>query len=539
MLDVVIVGAGVCGLALARSLHLRGQDFQLFEARARLGGRIASAVTAESGLVLDLGPTWYWPQTQPLFANLVSELGLADFPQYEDGAALHLNDPDKAVERIEDRRFHEGARRLDGGMVTLVDALAEHLPAAKIHLGHVLMSVRGLADRVALTFEVGGASVEVEARHGVLAVPPRLLDEHVMFEPMLDDALRDAMRNAATWMAAQAKAVVAYDRHPWRGNGFSGAAFVTHEQAVLGEIFDACDGSGEKAALGGFLALTPALRSAFADGLPMLINNQMTQVFGSALEQGELHYRDWATERFTCSALDIEAPAAETAGIANPLLRQPQWEGRLFLGGTETATRGAGHVEGALYAAQRIDRALGRALPEADRTPDDDGSVPSNEAVLAQFHTWAVAQRDSVFENYRRRLHRGLAAQQREQLTQIAMLGAMEDVFADALGVLETLSFDMQNVAVDRGRSALTPEIQKPFRDVMQSLQDDVIAFNRTSCALSNFPDESRPAQEYIRTILRDIAAAWREFSLAANRILVAKAGAAEQSQSSSAIKVS
>ncbi len=98
-----------------------------------------------------------------------------------------------------------------------------------------------------------------------------------------------------------------------------------------------------------------------------------------------------------------------------------------------------------------------------------------------------------------------------------------------ALGVLETLTFDMRGVAIERGRVALTPEIQKPFRDVMQSLLDDAVAFNRTSCALSNFPDEARLSQVYTQTILRDIAAAWREFSISANQVLLAKARAAQQ----------
>jgi monoamine oxidase len=58
----------------------------------------------------------------------------------------------------------------------------------------------------------------------------------------------------------------------------------------------------------------------------------------------------------------------------------------------------------------------------------------------------------------------------------------------------------------------------------MQGLLDDVIAFNRTSCALSNFPDEHHLSKDYVQTILRDIAAAWQEFSLSANRLLLAKA---------------
>ena len=61
-------------------------------------------------------------------------------------------------------------------------------------------------------------------------------------------------------------------------------------------------------------------------------------------------------------------------------------------------------------------------------------------------------------------------------------------------------------------------------RDVMQPLQDDVIAFNRTSCALSNCCDEHPPSKEYVRTIRRDVAAAWQELSLSADRLLLAKA---------------
>ena len=103
-------------------------------------------------------------------------------------------------------------------------------------------------------------------------------------------------------MAAQAKVVISYDRPDWREAGQSGNAFVTHEQAVIGEIFDACDSTATKAALGGFLALSPELRQSFAAGLPMLMGSQMVQVFGAALEHGEQHYQDWATEPYTCSA---------------------------------------------------------------------------------------------------------------------------------------------------------------------------------------------------------------------------------------------
>ena len=52
----------------------------------------------------------------------------------------------------------------------------------------------------------------------------------------------------------------------------------------------------------------------------------------------------------------------------------------------------------------------------------------------------------------------------------------------------------------------------------------DAMIFNKTSCALSNFPGEHRPNGDYVRTIRRDLASAWQSFSVAANERLLAKA---------------
>jgi monoamine oxidase len=535
MLDTAIIGGGLCGVVLARSQHRQGRAFGLFEARERLGGRILS-VSAGSGLAMDLGPTWFWPDTQPLVESLVAELGLASIPQHDNGSVLHLNDPDKTPERIVGKRIHEGARRLQGGMAQLIDALAADLPPGLLHLNHVLTDVCDRGDHVVLKFAAGDAIVEFSARHVVLAVPPRVLEQNVRFEPDIDEVTRDAMHSAETWMAAQAKVVIAYDRAFWREAGHSGNAFVTHEQAVVGEVFDACDGDAASAALGGFIALSPDLRASFSVGLPLLMDSQMAQVFGTAAGDGEQHYQDWAIEPYTCSALDRSSARTEHADVANPMLRRAYWNGKLYLGGSETASRGAGYLEGALEAAQRIGRSLNRIsaqqeAKEAQSHAVGDDAASINARSLSRFAAWVAAQGDTTFDGYRHRLNRSLAVQQREQLTQRAILESIEEVFDQALAVLDDLDFDVDAATVERGRSSLTPGVQQPFGELMQSVLDDVVAFNRTSCALSNFPDEHHLSREYHQVILRDIAAAWLEFSLAANRLLLAKASVHDRGQ--------
>jgi monoamine oxidase len=527
MLETAIVGGGVCGVALARSLRRQGREVAIFEARPRLGGRVLTETCAGSGLRVDLGPSWFWPETQPRITHLVAELGLSSFAQHDQGVVRYLREADKKPEQVDGQTVHNGARRLEGGMASLIDTLGKDIPQESVHLGHVLLRLQDRGDHVSVVFATAAGEVEVQAQHVALAVPPRLLEENVRFEPDLDAPMHGALSEAGTWMAAQAKVAIGYDRPYWREDGQSGNAFASHEQAVIGEIFDACDGASTKAALGGFLALSPELRQAFSVGLPILMTSQMTQLFGPALDEGEQHYQDWATEPYTCSTLDRTTPLAEHTGIANPLLRRALWGGKLFLGGSETAAYGAGYLEGALEAAQRLEVALERARtsqPDAPAKP----AVSITEASLARFGEWVSAQGDAAFDGYYHRLHQGLATQQRDQLTQRAILGSLEHIYGEALGVLKDLEFDMRGVAVERGRSALTPEVQKPFRDFMQTLMDDVVAFNRTSCALSNFPDEHHLSKEYVQTILRDIAAAWQEFSLSANALLLEKAAKAK-----------
>lgn len=526
MLDVVIVGGGVCGLALARDLAKAGTSVAVFEARERLGGRVLSVLDQASGARLDLGPTWYWPDTQPVVTRLVDELELESFDQHDTGAALLLADGEKKPETRSTPRLHAGARRLEGGMASLVEALAAAVPPEAIRLGWVLRVAFDRGDHVELQFEAEGERRFITARRAVLAVPPRLLDEHVSFEPPLDVVTSDALRAAPTWMAAQAKALIGYAGEPaWRADGHSGNAFVTHEQAVLGEIFDACDARGARAALGGFFALSAEWRQAFQVGLSMLVESQFVQLFGKAVENGEQHVQDWATEPFTCASLD-RTPPTDLPEYGDPLLRRALMGGKLFFGASETAREGGGYLEGALVAARRIGLQLLEQREDEIMAPGtSDRSSPDslNGSSIERFREWVASKRGPAFANYRQRLNFSLSNGQREQLTQRAMLGSMEAVFKEALTVIQSLPFDHADVGVERGRSDLTPQVQKAFEGFIQELLDQVVEFNRTSCALSNFPEEHRLAKDYIGVTLADVAAAWREFSLDANRILLEK----------------
>jgi len=531
VVDVAIVGAGLCGLALARLLTQRGLQVQVLEARDRLGGRVLTEHCATTDQALDLGPAWFWTETEPRITALLQELGLASQAQYDPGDALWLTDPNREAERrIEAGGVHVGARRIKGGAAQLTQALAAQLPVGCVRTG---MAVQALRDRGAYIELLPAAGHALRARQVVLALPPRLIHEKIQFNPPLPDGVWDALADTPTWMAAQAKAVTTFAQPFWRTAGHSGNAFVRHAQAMLAEVFDAS--AGDAGALGGFIALNAAQRDNFKRGLPLLIDSQLAQLYGPQAQGGHLFVQDWAHEPWTCSALDRASPAG--APQADPLLRQALWSGRVFLGGSETAAHGAGHMEGALEAADRIAHALARAslqgltAPAPAVLPSERAAGGTREYAIGAFSASVLALRGMAPERYRLHLTRLLSSQQSEQLTQRALLATADQVYSETLAHLDHLLPDLEaaSAQVTSGRHALTASLLHAFEGWNKGLLDAALSFNATSCALSNFPQEHQPDAETLRAITLDLGAAWREFALELNTRLLAATDPAQR----------
>jgi monoamine oxidase len=182
------------------------------------------------------------------------------------------------------------------------------------------------------------------------------------------------MRRTATWMATAAKAGFVYSRAFWHEAGHTGNAWVSHPQAMLCEVFDACGPPSDAvdaarreqgAALVGFAAIGAAQRPGFELAREMLLLSQMVQLFGPQADDPadppELFWQDWATEPATCCASDIADEGVGAGGhppYGDPALSLPHWNARLFFAGTETASQGGGYLEGALVAAARVRRQI-------------------------------------------------------------------------------------------------------------------------------------------------------------------------------------
>jgi monoamine oxidase len=118
--SVVIVGAGVAGLAAARLLRARGVETTILEARSRVGGRIWTE-RALGNVALDLGAAWIHGigtnaqgARNPIW-TLARELNLRTLPTNYDSLALFKSSGGK-LSASEERQLVSANDKLQRGM---------------------------------------------------------------------------------------------------------------------------------------------------------------------------------------------------------------------------------------------------------------------------------------------------------------------------------------------------------------------------------------------------------------------------------------
>jgi monoamine oxidase len=341
MHDLIIVGGGLAGLALAARMVSAGADVVLLDARDRLGGRVLTHQTAAGRY--DLGPAWIWPGMQPNLRALVAQAGLSTYRQHEAGG-LMFEDASGAVQRFA-RGFGQEppSLRIVGGISALIDFLLAGLTADRIKLSTPVEGLQLAQDHVRVRTRSG----QFAARHVALAMPPRLIAS-LTFEPALPPALHATLQSVPTWMAGQAKALAIYRTGFWRHADLSGSAM--SQVGPLGEIHDASLPGADEAALFGFFTWSPAQRAARQDTLADAVCTQLGRLFGpSAARPEAVIIRDWATDHWTSTSLD-RAPLREHPSY-RPIDWPLPWGDRVLLAGAESAADFGGYLEGALVAA--------------------------------------------------------------------------------------------------------------------------------------------------------------------------------------------
>src|SRR6266850_3033880 len=123
--DVIVVGAGMSGLAAARTLRRQGKKIVVLEARDRVGGRVKAGELA--GHTIDLGGMWVGP-TQTRLLELLREYHIDTMPQYLAGKGIVEIAGKRVTPEGEDFGFDARAQAEFDRVLAQLDKLAATVP---------------------------------------------------------------------------------------------------------------------------------------------------------------------------------------------------------------------------------------------------------------------------------------------------------------------------------------------------------------------------------------------------------------------------
>jgi protoporphyrinogen/coproporphyrinogen III oxidase len=177
---VVVIGAGLSGLAVAARLVSAGQDVLVLEGSGRAGGQIHTL--REGRLVVELGAEGFVARgvAVPALAQLLGIQGslveqLSTDTYAVDGSGLTLLPPGEAARRlgfqVPAEELGRGIRSFALGMGELVDALLTRVGSQRLRLGAEVSALRRTPEGLQVLLADGQREA---ARAVVLAAPARL-----------------------------------------------------------------------------------------------------------------------------------------------------------------------------------------------------------------------------------------------------------------------------------------------------------------------------------------------------------------------------
>jgi monoamine oxidase len=343
MREIIIIGAGLCGLTVAYNLRKRGIFCKVLEAQNRIGGRIQTVFGA-TGTPMEMGATWFG-EVHIHLLKLLQELEIGHFKQKEEGIALFETMSFEPPHRYYIPELESSSYRIQGGTYCLIESLAKFVRDENIILNTEIKEITEEEDQIKLTDQNG---IEYRCHFLVMAMPPNVFVKSIKVHPELPKEATDILHNVQTWMSGSVKFAVEYVSPFWKEKGFSGNVF--SQSGLATEMYDHTDFEGSKFALKGFLNGN-APHFSLEERKSRVIQ-QLVHYFGQeAAEYVSYTDKIW-DDKYIKSPGDGFLLPHQNNG--HPIFHQSFLGNKLYLTGAETSNTYGGYMDGAVRAANLV-----------------------------------------------------------------------------------------------------------------------------------------------------------------------------------------
>jgi monoamine oxidase len=356
---VIVVGAGLAGLAAGYELARAGHGVTIFEAQERTGGRVLTLRDFADGLYADAGAARL-PSDHDWTMKYVKEFGLPLVPFYPRGGLYTLQRRGSRSE-VGWKQFAAGLEesvgvhlgdaaqwfRIEGGNDLLPKAFAARL-GEKIVYGAAVKRIEQDGEGVGVRFVRGGSEGSARADYLVCAVPFTLLRK-MEVTPPFSKKKRKVVEGLNYHSAA--RVFLQFRKRFWEGGTANGFGLVTDLPA---EVWPASFGQpGERGLLQSYLRHGASLELLGLGGRERVAASleRMEQVLPGAranFETGASKF--WREDEWAGGAWGLAEDDEELGRVVRP-------EGRVHFAG-EHASRWPSWMQGALESGHRAAREI-------------------------------------------------------------------------------------------------------------------------------------------------------------------------------------
>jgi len=273
--DVLILGAGLTGLALAYLLSKHKLKVTILEARDRVGGRILTRKNMNQAPV-EMGATWIGEQHFKVL-ELLKDLGLETFEQAIGPTAIYQAISTSPHQLVSLPESDTPSFRVQQGTQTIIYALVDKIGANNILLEERVSSISKAESGV----EVVASSRTYGAKVVVSTLPPMLFESSVEVKPSLPSETKSIARNCHTWMGDSIKIALTYTEKFWNMDHLSGTIF--SNVGPIPEMYDHSNVADDRFALMGFL--NGAFYGVSKEKRLVLIMEQLERYYGAKAQE--------------------------------------------------------------------------------------------------------------------------------------------------------------------------------------------------------------------------------------------------------------